>query len=1162
MTTIGSAVLQIIPSLDGVSASIDKQLGGTLTASGKKGGKALAKGVGEGLKDLEREVDSAAKSYDKLRDRAADALDKITVEEKKLARARAGGKEDQIAAAEARLNKARRDSTRAVREATDGHTLLVSSQKRLADGADDTGRKLGSLGASMRTVGTIAGGAALAGIAALATGVVIAARELYQLGAQFDDLNDTIQVKTGLSGAALDKLTASVEKLGTTNVPSSFADIGNVAAEVTRSLHLSGPEFDAVTSRLANLARMGQDVDIRSLGKVFRGFGIEAKDQAGALNSLYEISTKTGLSIDDLTGAMAKGGPAMRQLNLDFGESAALLAAFEQAGLDGEKSTVALNKAFAYFAKEGIPAEEGLANIITRIRELGDTPEAGELATKVFGSKGGASFLEAIQNGDLDLQSLQSSLQLTGLDINQVSDDTADWSEKWQDLKNDFAVAAKPLADSIFDQVNTKLGDLSTWVREHQDQVIDFFVNLGETAISTAQVATSALGGLVKAFQLFDWLILNTLGRLPGTDRQAGQEFNDSLKELADNLNSAASSDVWQNLRDQLHGLGDAAHDATGDTDGLSEAVDGIGTAAGTTLADVKSLKGALADMPPPPSWWTTVPTGAPPGTQPGTIPGVTNGVPNIAPPSQPGSGGPGFTISGGPMLPSGGGPGGPGSSFGSFTTYGLPQGTDTGGYGSSGPAFPPWVHEIEQQFGIKASTYSGHQESNRNEPGYAPNPNHENRAIDWSGTPQNMQRFADYLATIPRDLEQVIWNGAGVGTGKTVEIAGGRPQPGYFAGDLPGHGDHVHTRQSMPIPLPGGGGSSGGVYAADWDATAQGESGGDWAINTGNGFFGGLQFTQSTWEQYGGKEFATRADLATPDQQKIVADRTLNGWNGTPGQGPGAWPNTFTAASTPSSLPGANVPAALNNAFGPGYDPGIGTPGYDEYGEPGYYRADPKDIRQAQQRIDDQMERIRESDETARQAQIAIDELEVDADQAEKDAAIERKRKADYDAQAARRELDDLKGALGEAQKGAFSPAKEAPKSKSGRGSSGDGFSLPSTLSGFGSAIGEFAGGQIGSLLDVFGVGDSPPWLQALSTLVGGITIGGHDGAALPLSATPSGTGAALPDDPGNMHGGRAGQAPGPGAVYHITARDTEDAFVKAQRVERERAAAKLSRF
>jgi hypothetical protein len=45
-------------------------------------------------------------------------------------------------------------------------------------------------------------------------------------------------------------------------------------------------------------------------------------------------------------------------------------------------------------------------------------------------------------------------------------------------------------------------------------------------------------------------------------------------------------------------------------------------------------------------------------------------------------------------------------------------------------------------------------------------------------------------------------------------------------------------------------------------------------------------------------------------------------------------------------------------------------------------------------------------------------------------------------------------------------------------------------------------------------------------------------------------------------MHGGRAGQRPGPGVTYNITARDTEDAFIKAQRQERERSAAKLSRF
>jgi murein DD-endopeptidase MepM/ murein hydrolase activator NlpD len=78
----------------------------------------------------------------------------------------------------------------------------------------------------------------------------------------------------------------------------------------------------------------------------------------------------------------------------------------------------------------------------------------------------------------------------------------------------------------------------------------------------------------------------------------------------------------------------------------------------------------------------------------------------------------------------------------------------------------------------------------------------------------------------------------------------------------------------------------------ATWDKVAQCESGGNWAINTGNGFYGGLQFTNQTWAAYGGTAFASRADLATKAQQITIAERVLDeGWNGHRPQGPGAWP-------------------------------------------------------------------------------------------------------------------------------------------------------------------------------------------------------------------------------------------------------------------------------
>lgn len=71
----------------------------------------------------------------------------------------------------------------------------------------------------------------------------------------------------------------------------------------------------------------------------------------------------------------------------------------------------------------------------------------------------------------------------------------------------------------------------------------------------------------------------------------------------------------------------------------------------------------------------------------------------------------------------------------------------------------------------------------------------------------------------------------------------------------------------------------------ATWDALSRCEAGGNWAINTGNGFFGGVQFDQNTWERNGGLRYAQRADLATREEQIAIAEvtRARQGW--------GAWP-------------------------------------------------------------------------------------------------------------------------------------------------------------------------------------------------------------------------------------------------------------------------------
>ncbi|MFE4974067.1 transglycosylase family protein [Kitasatospora sp. NPDC056651] len=91
------------------------------------------------------------------------------------------------------------------------------------------------------------------------------------------------------------------------------------------------------------------------------------------------------------------------------------------------------------------------------------------------------------------------------------------------------------------------------------------------------------------------------------------------------------------------------------------------------------------------------------------------------------------------------------------------------------------------------------------------------------------------------------------------------------------------------------------------WDAVAQCESGGNWSINTGNGFYGGLQFTSSTWKAYGGTAYASQANQASKGQQIAVAEKVLAS------QGPGAWP----VCSKKAGLTKGGSPASVDTSSG-----------------------------------------------------------------------------------------------------------------------------------------------------------------------------------------------------------------------------------------------------
>ncbi|MEU9702367.1 transglycosylase family protein [Streptomyces sp. NPDC047981] len=106
----------------------------------------------------------------------------------------------------------------------------------------------------------------------------------------------------------------------------------------------------------------------------------------------------------------------------------------------------------------------------------------------------------------------------------------------------------------------------------------------------------------------------------------------------------------------------------------------------------------------------------------------------------------------------------------------------------------------------------------------------------------------------------------------------------------------------AVAAPLMGAGTASAATVS-EWDKVAQCESGGNWSINTGNGYYGGLQFSNSTWAAFGGTAYASSADQASKSQQIAIAEKVLAG------QGKGAWPSCGVGLS--SATPGVVAESA-----------------------------------------------------------------------------------------------------------------------------------------------------------------------------------------------------------------------------------------------------------
>ena len=321
---------------------------------------------------------------------------------------------------------------------------------------------------------TKAMGAVGAGILAGAGAVGVG---LYQIGSSFDEAFDAIRTGTGATGPALDQLKNDMKAVASA-VPASFADAGAAVTGFNQKLGLTGQPLQLLSQQALELSRItGTELagNVESITNVMQNFGVSAGDQSGKLDLLFRASQASGVSVADLSAQMSGAGVVLREVGLDFDQSAAFLATLGKAGIDASDVMPALSKTLATAAKQGKDATTVFNDTFNAIKNAPNDVDAAGVALDVFGAKAGPKFAAMIREGKLSYQDMLTAMQGGSETILGAGADTQDFGEKLTLLKNRVFVALEPVATGVFnaigdamDRIGPIVEDLTNFMVKHK----------------------------------------------------------------------------------------------------------------------------------------------------------------------------------------------------------------------------------------------------------------------------------------------------------------------------------------------------------------------------------------------------------------------------------------------------------------------------------------------------------------------------------------------------------------------------------------------------------------------------------------------------------------------------------------------------------------------
>lgn len=370
---------------------------------------------------------------------------------------------------------------------------------------------------------------------AAAAASVVATRELYKMGEGWKKASDTIRIGTGATGEQLDALNESMQRVYS-QLPTGKEDVAAAIADINTLTGAEGQALESYATAALKASKM-LGTDVKSIyteaSKAFNAFNIPAEEMAGKLDYLWKVSQSTGVGIDKLAQGAVAGQATFRQLGFSFEQSTALLGQLDKAGVSSSAALAAMKKGVVELAKAGAKDfSKAFTALSQKIKNARTETEAINIASKVFGARGGGEIAKALRDGRMSADAFTKSLELSGESIDAAYADTANFAEKMTPIKHKVELALKPLADTVFKQIN---------------ELVPVVGGVVEKYLPTIQAHATELSVKVKELsdRFMKWIQEVDFEKLASDIKQAFTEGLDKAREWLPIIRDVGKGLIW-----------------------------------------------------------------------------------------------------------------------------------------------------------------------------------------------------------------------------------------------------------------------------------------------------------------------------------------------------------------------------------------------------------------------------------------------------------------------------------------------------------------------------------------------------------------------------------------------------------------------------------------